>query len=105
MPGPTFTLGFIIATLMVTVTHMLVGGEARRLALLLLAGWLGFSIGHILGNLFEITVFDIGQLHLVSGLVGGAVALFAAVTLTMRSRRLGTRRGRKPVSRQPNRYQ
>lgn len=82
MPGPTATFAFIIATLLGAGFHFLVGGDVRRLALFLLAGWVGFTLGHMVGALFEIDILNIGTLHIVSASAGALVALSAAFVLT-----------------------
>src|SRR5262249_27041139 len=43
MPSPSVTFGFILATLYGALFHLVLGGNARQLALYLLAGWLGFT--------------------------------------------------------------
>jgi uncharacterized membrane protein YeaQ/YmgE (transglycosylase-associated protein family) len=92
LPGPTLTLGFILATLFGAVFHLIFGGDARRLALYLLAGWVGFGIGHLLGQTLEINLFNIGSLRVVSASIGALVALFVANALNMsRTRKSPTR--------------
>jgi uncharacterized membrane protein YdjX (TVP38/TMEM64 family) len=54
------------------------GGGARRLALYLLAGWLGFALGHYVGEFLAIRVLMVGALNLLGATLGSAVALFAA---------------------------
>lgn len=82
MPAPTTTLSFILATLYGAFFHLIMGGDTRRLALFLLSGWVGFSLGHILGVAFEINVFAIGTLRTASATLGAFIALFAAHILT-----------------------
>lgn len=82
MPSPSITLRFILATLYGALFHVLVGGDARRLAFFLLAGWLGFTLGQILGVVFAVSVFNIGELHTLSATVGAVVALLVARLLT-----------------------
>lgn len=92
MPSPSLTFGFITATLFGATFHLIFGGDARQFALYLLAGWVGFGLGDILGGVFGITIFDIGPLHIVAGAVGALVALAVAHFLTAsRSRRRSTR--------------
>ena len=83
MPSPSVTFGFILATLYGATFHLIFGGDARRLALFLLAGWLGFALGHIFGVLFAVNVFSIGPLHIFSATLGAWSALFAARFLTL----------------------
>ena len=92
MPGPITTFGFILATLFGALFHLIMGGDARRLALFLLAGWVGFGLGHLLGAVFGINVLNIGTLRIFTASVGAIVALLAAHILTSnRTRRQSPR--------------
>ncbi len=82
MPTPTLTLAFILATLIGAVFHFIIGGNFRRLLLYLLASWIGFGVGHIVGVLFGIDAFSIGTLRLFSAVVGASAALAAIFLLT-----------------------
>lgn len=62
--------------------HLLFGGDIRRLAIFLLAGWIGFAVGHFVGVFLGIDVFNIGTLRVVSASVGALIALFAVQMLT-----------------------
>jgi hypothetical protein len=92
LPGPTTTLGFILATLFGAIFHLIMGGDARRLALFLLAAWLGFGLGHVLGTILGINIFNIGTLRVVTAAFGALVALFVAHFLT--SKRTSNRTAR-----------
>jgi len=76
--SPIVTLGFILATLFGAVFHLVVGGDTRRLALFLLCSWTGFALGHILGTIFEINLFNIGSLRIAAASMGAALALIIA---------------------------
>ncbi len=82
MPGPNATFAFILATLLGAVFHLIVGGDARRLALFLLAGWIGFGLGHTLGVIMDINLFNIGTLRIVAAIAGAVIALLAAAFFT-----------------------
>lgn len=82
MPSPIMTFGFILATLFGAVFHFFLGGDVRRLALFLLSGWIGFTLGQILGVLFEVNIFNIGTLRIVAASFGALVALSVAYLLT-----------------------
>jgi uncharacterized membrane protein YeaQ/YmgE (transglycosylase-associated protein family) len=82
LPGPTLTFGFILATLVGAAFHLIVGGDARRLALFLLSGWIGFTLGHLLGVALAIDSMSIGPLHVISAMLGALVALIVAQILT-----------------------
>lgn len=92
MPGPTLTFAFILATLIGALFHLIVGGDARRLALFLLSGWLGFAVGHVVGVALEINLFNIGTLRALPAGVGSLIALVVALLLTaQRPRKRQTR--------------
>ena len=89
MPSPNITFAFILATLYGAAFHLIFGGDARRLAVFLLSGWMGFGLGQIVGMTFGIDVYNIGALHVVSATLGAIIALIAAGFLT--SKRLRKR--------------
>jgi len=80
--GPTTIFGFILATLFGAGFHIIMGGDARRLALFLLAGWVGFAAGHLIGVVFGINIFNIGTLRIATASLGAVLALVAAHVLT-----------------------
>ncbi len=82
LPSPPIVFGFILATLYGALFHLIVGGDARRLALFLLAGWLGFLLGQMLGAAFNVQVLDIGSIHTLTATVGAWLALLAARLFT-----------------------
>jgi uncharacterized membrane protein YjjP (DUF1212 family) len=84
VPSPSLTLSFILATLCGSAFHFLTGGDVRRLAFFLIAGWLGFALGQAFGVAFGVNVFDIGVLHTFAAIFGSLLALFAARILTGR---------------------
>lgn len=84
--GPTFVFAFVIATMMGALFHFIVGGNARRLALFLLAGWIGFALGHIGGGTLGISFFPIGELRIVPAVLGAFFTLIAARIFTSERR-------------------
>ncbi|MBK7919532.1 MAG: hypothetical protein IPJ94_25395 [Chloroflexi bacterium] len=68
-------LGFLLATAYGAGFHVILGGPSRRIILYLIAAWLGFSLGHILGDLLNIELFKLGALHLFTASVGAWIAL------------------------------
>lgn len=92
MPGPSVTFGFILATLFGAAFHLIVGGDARRLALFLLAGWVGFALGHIFGTVFQVNMLNIGTLRIFTASLGSIIALLAAYLLTSSRRSKRTAR-------------
>jgi hypothetical protein len=81
---PSLALGFILATLYGAAFHLLAGGDARRLAFFLIAGWVGFLLGQYVGTAFGIGLLSIGQLHTFAGTLGSLLALIAARILSGR---------------------
>jgi uncharacterized membrane protein YeaQ/YmgE (transglycosylase-associated protein family) len=84
---PVLTLAFIISTLLGAGAHLLVGGDAKRLASLLIAGWIGFAFGQIIGVLFQLNVFSFGVLKMLPGVVGSLTAIALVIVLTTRRTR------------------
>ncbi len=78
MTIPTLLLAFALSTLYGAGFHLWQGGGARRLALYLLAGWLGFTIGHFIGDALGLNVLKVGALNVLSATLGSLVALLAA---------------------------
>lgn len=86
MPGPTLTFGFIVATLIGAGIHLILGGDARRLALFLLASWIGFILGQLVGDIVRIGAVvgfsDIGLLHIFLAVLGSLSAVIFAHIVT-----------------------
>ena len=82
LPSPIVTFAFILATLFGAAFHLIFGGNARRLAVFLLFGWVGFTLGHFIGVMFQFDLFNIGTLRIVSATLGAFVSLTAAFMLT-----------------------
>jgi len=86
---PSLLLGFIIATLCGAVFHLLLGGDVRRFALYLLAGWLGFAVGQVFGLTFGLDLFAIGPLQTGAAVIGAVIALATAYVLGIRLQNSG----------------
>ncbi len=69
-------LGFLLATAYGAGFHLLLGGPARRIILYLVAAWIGFALGHVVGDLLNLNWLRLGALQLFSASVGAWVALF-----------------------------
>ena len=78
MTWAAYLLGFILSTLYGAAFHFLVGGNFRRLVLFMLAGWLGFALGHLVGDYFGIDVLAIGPLNVLTATIGAGLALIGA---------------------------
>lgn len=71
-------LAFTLATLYGAGFHLWQGGGSKRLALYLLAGWLGFVLGHLVGNAVGLRWLMVGALNVLPATLGSGLALFAA---------------------------
>jgi hypothetical protein len=68
-------LGFLLATAYGAGFHLLLGGPARRIILYLVAAWIGFALGHVVGDLINLNWLRLGALQLFSASVGAWIAL------------------------------
>ncbi|MCA9935254.1 MAG: hypothetical protein H6662_03530 [Ardenticatenaceae bacterium] len=68
-------LGFLLSTAYGAGFHLLMGGPARRIVLYVLASWLGFALGHFLGDLLNIEWLKLGVLYLFTASIGSWLAL------------------------------
>ncbi len=75
-------LGFLLATAYGAGFHLLLGGPARRIPLYMIAAWVGFTLGHFIGDLADIELLKLGALHLFTASVGAWIALIASWWLT-----------------------
>lgn len=82
MPGPSIVFSFLVATLLGSTFHLIVGGDARRLALFLLTSWVGFALGQIIGDVLMIDVYNIGAVHMFSTMSGAMSSLLVMWILT-----------------------
>ncbi|TVR19093.1 MAG: hypothetical protein EA396_13940 [Anaerolineaceae bacterium] len=84
MPGPTLTFAFILATLYGAVFHLIRGGDVRRLALFLLAGWVGFVLGQMTGVMIDFSLFNVGPIRIVPATIGAVAALVFIQVVALR---------------------
>lgn len=68
-------LGFLLSTAFGSGFHVLMGGPTRRILLYVLAAWIGFGLGHFVGDLLNIEVLLLGPLHLLTASLGAWIAL------------------------------
>lgn len=75
-------LGFLLATAYGAGFHLLLGGPARRILLYVIAAWIGFLLGHFIGDLADFELLKLGALHLFTASVGAWITLIASWWLT-----------------------
>ena len=84
MPSPSLVFSFILATLFGSTFHFIAGGDARRLAMLLMSSWMGFALGQIAGELLNLEIASIGPLNLIPASIGAFLALLLTWFFTRR---------------------
>jgi len=68
-------LGFLLATIYGAAFHVFVGGPPRRIILYILASWVGFTIGHLVGDLLGVDLLMLGVVQLFTASLGSWTAL------------------------------
>lgn len=81
--SPSFVLSALIATALAALFNLWQGGSARDLLLYLLAAWLGFALGELIGDLVGLDILMIGQVHTAEGGLACGLLLFLARWLKM----------------------
>jgi hypothetical protein len=76
--SPPLVLSFIIASAYAAFFNLWQGGSARDLLIYLVACWLGFAIGELVGDLLRLDILMIGEIHVLEGTAGALVLLFLA---------------------------
>ena len=75
MTIPALFFGFVIASLYGALFHMVRGGRPARLFLFMALSWLGFTLGHIVGNWREWILFPVGPLNFGAATIGSILLL------------------------------
>lgn len=70
-----FILGFLVATFYGAAFHLLVGGRLPAIPVYLGAAWIGFLLGHFMGDLLGIDILRLGVLQLLSASIGSWLLL------------------------------
>ncbi len=81
----SIVLALLLSTAYAAVFHFLVGGPLRRLLLYAFASWLGFTMGHLVGQALGISWLKLGPLYLLSASIGSWLALIGSWWLAGRS--------------------
>lgn len=92
MPNPVFVFAFVIATMYGFGFHVMLGGNARRMALFLVTSWVGFLLGQYIGGYLDIALLRIGVIHLAPASVTAVALLIFAHALTVETTTPVTRR-------------
>lgn len=73
-----FVLSFLLATAYGAAFHLIIGGPARRILLYICSAWVGFALGHLLGDLLHIPILRLGAINLFTASLGTWIALIAS---------------------------
>lgn len=76
MTTPGYLLGFMLASLIGVIFHLLRGGHIGRLFLFLVLSWAGFWAGHFIGNYLGFGLGRIGVLNVGVAVLGNLIFLF-----------------------------
>jgi hypothetical protein len=71
-------LGFLMSTIYGAAFHLIIGGPPRKLLLYVVVSWLGFAIGHFVGDLLNVEFLKLGAMHLFAASIGSWTALLLA---------------------------
>jgi fucose permease len=81
----SLVLALLLATAYGSLFHFLIGGPTRRLLLYILVAWIGFIIGHFVGQILVVNWLKLGPLYLFSASLGAWIALFGSWWLANRT--------------------
>jgi hypothetical protein len=76
--SPPFVLSALLSTALAALFNLWQGGSTRDLALYLIAAWLGFALGELLGDWMGLDLFMIGQIHAAEASLTTGLLLFLA---------------------------
>jgi hypothetical protein len=72
---PGILLGWLLASAIGLVFHLVRGGRLGRMALYLVSAWLGFGLGHWIGEWLHIDALRVGAINLLTAVLGALLAL------------------------------
>lgn len=75
MTLPTLLLGLVISSIYGAAFHLFLGGNLGRLLLYLILSWIGFWLGHTIGNYFDLAFLSLGTLRLGTATIGSLITL------------------------------
>jgi hypothetical protein len=78
MLSPSLLLAWLLSSIYATIFHLWKGGSVLDLLLYLVAAWLGFGLGQLVGNILGLGLAMIGPLNVVEGTLFAWLLLFGA---------------------------
>ncbi|RMF32011.1 MAG: hypothetical protein D6759_09150 [Chloroflexi bacterium] len=79
---PPLILALVLSTTLAAIIHLIRGGSGRLLAYRTIAAWLGFALGHFLGQAMGIPLGRIGPLQVLVGGLGAVTLAFLVAIFT-----------------------
>lgn len=79
-------LGLLLSTAYGAAFHLIMGGRPRNIIIYVVASWLGFTIGHFVGDFLGIDTLKLGAIHLLTASLGNWVLLLGMWLLYGQSR-------------------
>jgi hypothetical protein len=76
--SPPFVLSVLVSTGLAALFNLWQGGSARDLVLYLVAAWLGFALGELLGDWIGLDLLMIGEVHMAEACLTCGLLLFLA---------------------------
>jgi uncharacterized membrane protein SpoIIM required for sporulation len=73
--SPSLVFSALLSTACGLIFHVIRGGNLLRLFVLLIAAWLGFAIGQLIGSLTDWPLLRVGEVYVLHGLIGSIIAM------------------------------
>jgi hypothetical protein len=70
MTLPAFLFGLLLATLIAAIFHLVRGGNLGNLIVYIIFGWIGFWLGHLLGESVGWKFLRLGPINLGVAILG-----------------------------------
>jgi hypothetical protein len=83
MTLPSLIIGILISSLYGALFHLFRGGGLGRMLLYFILAWIGFWVGHSLGNHWGWDFFRLGPLQLGAATLGSALTLAVGYWLSL----------------------
>ena len=79
---PSLILALVLSTTLAAIIHLIRGGSGRLLLYRTVAAWVGFALGHFLGQAMAVSLGRIGPLQVLAGGLGAVTLAFLVAIFT-----------------------
>ncbi len=83
MTIPSIIIGFVISSIYGAVFHLWRGEGLGRMILYIILAWIGFWLGHFVGNALDWTFLSLGPLRLGVATLGAALTMGVGYWLSL----------------------